>query len=97
MLGATGHKPEGEALARWIALLERVDELHRHAEDVETIAGICSALTPFAEGDSALPDATNAHGSAFRETALLRNRAYRWVEAAVAAHARERRVVKPTQ
>jgi hypothetical protein len=99
-----GRKREADELHRRIAALARADELHRHASDVETIAGLYRALTTLAGerepiGDyertwaqaGVLEDPMSVmHGPAFRETAALRNRAYRWLAAAVAQFARSR-------
>ncbi|HXX68705.1 MAG TPA: hypothetical protein VEK07_16075 [Polyangiaceae bacterium] len=95
-----GRGREAEELRRRVAVLERADELHRHASDIETIAGLYRALATFSgehepvRGQQrtwaqagALEAPTSAmHGPAFRETASLRNRAYRWLAAAVAQH-----------
>jgi hypothetical protein len=100
-LEKSGRKREADELRRRIAVLERADELHRHAGDIETLAGLYKALSTFAREDERpdeherawaqaglLEDAmTVTHGPAFRETCVLRNRAYRWLAAAVARYA----------
>lgn len=98
-----GRKREAEGLMRLLALLERVDGLHRHAGDLETLTGLYRALSAFAgEGDPAAEERfvwaqTGAlgddaspvvHGPAFRETAALRNRAFRLVASVLAKYAR---------
>jgi hypothetical protein len=97
-LARRGRKCDADDLGRRVALLERADELHRHAADIETIVGLYRALAVFAHevlepasvADTAVVWAQSgsehapAHGPAFRETAGLRNRAYRAVLAAVA-------------
>lgn len=102
-LEKAGRKRDADELRRRVAILQRADALHRHASDVETIAGLYRALATFTgEHEPAgehermwaqagvLEDPMSVtHGPAFRETAALRNRAYRWLVAAVAAHARQ--------
>jgi hypothetical protein len=98
-----GRKREADELRRLLALLERVDDLHRHAGDLEMLAGLYRALAAFAhEDDPAAEDSfvwaqTGAlgddgspvgHGPAFRETAALRNRAFRLVASMLAKYAR---------
>jgi hypothetical protein len=91
-LAKRGCKRDAEELRRRIALLERADELHRHASDIETLVGLYSALAAFAhEREPAVEESfawtqagrdgefSPGHGRAFRETAALRNRAFRWV------------------
>lgn len=93
-------KRDAAELRRFLSLLERADELHRHASDVETLTGLYRALTAFTgeEDDPAVRQSftwiqTGAvegetfpapHGPAFRETAAIRNRAFRLVAAAIA-------------
>lgn len=105
-LSAVGELRPAAALRRTAALLERVDELHRHSSRVETLAQLYRALaTLHAEvladpiddesiswlqaGALATSELSAAHGPAFRQTAALRNRAFRALEAAVARHARD--------
>ena len=97
-----GRNREADELRRRAALLARADELHRHASDVETIAGLYRALTVLAGAREPVGDYDRtcaqaglleepmavAHGPAFRETAALRNRAYRSLAAAVARYVR---------
>jgi hypothetical protein len=95
-----GRKREAGELHRRVASLARADELHRHASDVETIAGLYRALTALAGEREPIGDYERTwaqagvledpmmHGPAFRDTAALRNRAYRWLAAAVAQYAR---------
>jgi hypothetical protein len=96
-----GRKHEADELRRRAALLARADELHRHASDVETAVGLYRALSTLAGEQEhlgecgrtwaqagALEEPMAAHGPAFRETAALRNRAYRSLAAAVARHVR---------
>jgi hypothetical protein len=101
-LKRAGREREAAELNRLVALFERADELHRHASDVETIAGLYRALAtlaheqvPAAEHERTWQQsgvlegsAPVAHGPAFRETAALRNRAYRLVAATVARYGR---------
>jgi hypothetical protein len=89
-------------LCRRVELLDRADELHRHASDVETVAGLYRALATLAQEQVRAEEdertwlqsgvleglAPLAHGPAFRETAALRNRAYRLVAATVARYGR---------
>jgi hypothetical protein len=97
-LESIGRKPQADELRRRATLLERADELHRHASDVETVAGLYCALSTLAgERQPAVrynrtwlqagmleePMAV-MHGPAFRETAALRNRAYRWLAEGIA-------------
>jgi hypothetical protein len=97
-----GRRREADELRRRVSLLERADELHHHASDLETLAGLYRALAvlaherdPALEGSlpwaqvGALEDnaSPTGHGAAFRETAILRNRALRWVAAALAKYA----------
>ena len=95
-----GREREAAELRRLTSVLERTDELHRHASDLETIAGLCRALEAFApEAEPALVEGslawaqlvagTNGHGAAFRETALLRNRAFRLLASTLARRERE--------
>lgn len=101
-LQRAGRKREAGELRRRVALLARADELHRHAADLETLAGLYRALSALAgehepmgaydriwtqAGALEQPMAA-MHGPAFRETAALRNRAYRSLAAAVAQHLR---------
>jgi hypothetical protein len=97
-----GHERDAAELHRVVALFERADELHRHASDVETVAGLYRALATLAHEQvravgqertwlqSGVPEgaaplaAPLAHGPAFRETAALRNRAFRLVAATIA-------------
>lgn len=96
---AAGRAHEARELRRRISLLERADDLHAHAADVETLAQLYRALAAFVEpGAPDVADASrtwlqagavagapsSAHGPAFRETAALRSRAYRWLLAMVA-------------
>jgi hypothetical protein len=97
-LKRAGREREAAELNRQVALLERADELHQHASDVETVAGLYRALATLAhEQVPAVEDertwlqsgvlegsVSGAHGPAYRETAALRNRAYRLVAATVA-------------
>jgi len=97
-----GRKSEADELRRRAAVLARADELHRHASDVETIAGLYRALSALAGEHEIVSDYDRtwaqagvleepmaiAHGPAFRETAALRNRAYRSLAATVARYAR---------
>jgi hypothetical protein len=84
---------------RRLALLERADDLHRHADSLETLAGLTRALQLFSEPGVRMPEEERVwlqtrspggdeeswgHGPAFRETAALRNRALRLVAAAIA-------------
>jgi hypothetical protein len=89
-LAKLGRRHEADELRRRVALLRRADELHGHASDVEALAGIYRALAVFA-GEPLQADARTwiqagmhdepIHGPAFRETAALRNRAFRAVAA----------------
>lgn len=97
-----GRKREADQLRRRAAVLARADELHRHASDLETIGGLYRALSTLAGEHEPLSDYDRtwaqagtleepmaiAHGPAFRETAALRNRAYRSLAATVARYAR---------
>jgi hypothetical protein len=97
-LKRAGHERDAAELNRQVALFERADELHRHASDVETAAGLYRALATLAHEQVQLEEnertwlqsgvleepVSGAHGPAFRETAALRNRAYRLVAATVA-------------
>lgn len=100
-LSAAGRSREAGELWRRITLLERADELHRHASDVETLAQLYRALTTFSEEPEGELEPSRAwvqagaaegaglgHGPAFRETAALRRRAFRWLQAAMARSAR---------
>jgi hypothetical protein len=101
-LEGAGRKRNAQELRRRIRILERADELHRHASDVETIAGLYRALSAFARVHESIGEHERAwvqagllddpmsvaHGPAFRETAALRNRAYRLVTAAMACYSR---------
>lgn len=106
-LAKRGRKREADELRRQVSLLERADELHRHASDVETLAGLYRAIATFAhEHDQVTEESlawaqagtlgdhasTIGHGPAFRETAALRNRAFRLVAAAVAQYTHDRGV-----
>lgn len=96
-----GRKTEAGELRRRAAVLAHADELHRHASDLETIGGLYRALSTLA-GEHVGTDCDRtwtqaglleepiggAHGPAFRETAALRNRAYRSLAATVAHYAR---------
>ncbi|HXX68578.1 MAG TPA: hypothetical protein VEK07_15425 [Polyangiaceae bacterium] len=95
-------KRETDDLRRRVSLLDRADELHRHAADVETLVGLYRALRVFTHEREPLAadsftraqigaeDApSTCHGPAFRQTAALRNRAFRLVAAAIAKYARE--------
>jgi hypothetical protein len=97
-LAKRGNKQAAEDLRRRVALLTRIDELHRHADSLETVVGLYRALSVLTnEPKPAIHDApvwaqtgaldddapTAAHGPAFRETAALRNRAFRLVAAAL--------------
>ena len=103
-LARRGRRRDADDLRRRVSLLQRTDELHRHASDVETIAGLYRALELFAHqcdpavassltwtqaGALAADTAPLPHGPAFRETAVLRNRAFRWVVAGLARCLRE--------
>jgi hypothetical protein len=103
-LKSAGRKRDAAELQRRLVLFERADELHRHASDLETIAGLLRALSIFAheherdEHERAwlqagmLEDRPSVvHGPAFRETAALRNRAYRLLAEAVAWQGRAAR------
>jgi hypothetical protein len=96
-----GGKAEAQELRRRTLLLERTDELHRHASSIETLVGLYRALRVFGqERDPALENALTwvqsgafgekgaPHGPAFRETAALRNRAFRLVAAGLAKYSR---------
>ena len=97
-----GRKREADELRRRAAVLARADELHRHASDLETVAGLYRALSILAgerevvssydrswAQTGVLQEPTGvAHGPAFRETAALRNRAYRSLAVTVARYAR---------
>jgi hypothetical protein len=101
-LRRAGRTSEAAELRRRIALLERADELQRHASDLETVAGLYRALATFAHEQElpaehertwaqagVLEDPLSVvHGPAFRETATLRNRAYRLLAASVARSGR---------
>ncbi|HXX40346.1 MAG TPA: hypothetical protein VEP50_19690 [bacterium] len=101
-LAGRGRKREADELRRRVLLLDRADKLHRHAADVETLVGLYRALTVFTnEREPTITDSfasaqtggadapPSCHGPAFRETAALRNRAFRLVAAALAKYARE--------
>ncbi len=101
-LARHGRKREAEELRRRIDLLERADELHRHASDLETLVGLYRALSVFAHDEQPLDedahvwaqvgrdsDSSTGHGAAFRETAALRNRAFRWLVLDLARYAHE--------
>jgi hypothetical protein len=97
-LRRTGRERDAAELCRQVALLGRADELHQHASDVETVAGLYRALAILAHEQAPAVEqertwlqsgvlegtASLAHGPAFRETAALRNRAYRLVAVTVA-------------
>lgn len=101
-LVTSGRKAEAEELGRRAAVLARADELHRHASDLETIGGLYRALSILAGEHEVVSDSDRtwaqaglleeptvvAHGPAFRETAALRNRAYRSLAATVARYTR---------
>jgi len=105
-LERAGRKRDAQELRRRILALERADDLHRHASDVETITGLYLALSAFAREHEPIVERERAwaqagllddrmslaHGPAFRETAALRNRAYRLVAAAIARYARAGRI-----
>lgn len=98
VLEAVGRRRDATELRRRLALLQRAEELHGHAADVETIAGLYRALSALSceqeQGGpyertwaqtGVLDDPISAvHGPAFRTTAALRNRAYRLVAATIA-------------
>lgn len=99
-----GRKRQADELRRRLSLLERVDELFRHAGNLETLAGLYRALAVFADEHEAIAEESFAwaqtgalgddaslvgHGPAFRETAALRNRAFRLVASALAKYTRE--------
>jgi hypothetical protein len=97
-LGRLGRRREADQLRRGAQLLRRADELYGHAADVEVLVGLYRALALFAE--EPLPSDARAwvqagmqdepvHGPAFRETAALRNRAFRAVARELARCARE--------
>ncbi len=102
LLAERGRHVAAADLRRRLAYLERADELHVHAASVEILAHLYRALSPFAHEQERPMDGSplwlqagalrtqpaSGHGPAFRETAVLRNRAYRWVEQAVAQYAR---------
>jgi hypothetical protein len=95
VLARAGRQRDAAELRRRLSLLTRTDDLHRHAGRLETLVGIYRALAVFAQepelgdDDSMLlaqtgaldTETTAAHGPAFRETAALRNRAFRLVSA----------------
>lgn len=100
-LAKRGRRREADELRRAIALLERADELHRHASDVETLTGLYRALALFAHERDPVAEESFAwvqtgavdddgvealHGPAFRETAILRSRAFRLVASTLAKH-----------
>jgi hypothetical protein len=91
-----GRRAEADELRRRAALLERADELHRHASSLETLVGLYRALAVFARerdpeverlfvwAQAGMDQPSSAgHGPAFRETAALRNRAFRWLSTAL--------------
>jgi hypothetical protein len=87
-LAGRGKRREADELRRRAAVLARADALHRHAADVETLVDLYRALATFAgEAPLALAAAREepGHGAAFRETAALRNRAFRAVAARIAS------------
>jgi hypothetical protein len=101
LLGARGNTREARELMRSLDLLLEVDALHRHADNLETIAGLYSALAILAGDEPVLDDRLRAqtglagddcsavgHGPAYRETAALRSRAFHLVESLLARHAR---------
>jgi hypothetical protein len=106
-LKRAGRDRDAAELRRRLALLERADELHRHASTIETIAGLFRALATFAHEDEREPaderertwlqagmleeQPSAVHGPAFRETAALRNRAYRLLADAVERQGRAAR------
>jgi hypothetical protein len=91
-----------ELLVRWDALHARAFELETYAQTYRALVALRAELGEKA-GEGATEDASIAwtqagalagaappfaHGPAFRETAALRNRAFRNLEAALARHAR---------
>jgi hypothetical protein len=50
-----GRAREAAELSRRLALLERADDLHRHADSLETLAGLTRALALFAEPGARSP------------------------------------------
>jgi hypothetical protein len=101
LLERAGRERDAAEMRCRIALLQRADQLHRHASAIETAAGLYRALAIFAQDQEQqepsleheriwaqaglLEDPlTVMHGPAFRETAALRNRAYRLLAAGVA-------------
>jgi hypothetical protein len=95
---------EAAELTRRLELFARADDLHRHAESLDILVDLYRALAVFAEerepttADSIVWAQTGAldddappvaHGPAFRETAALRNRAFRLVASAVARYAHQ--------
>jgi hypothetical protein len=106
-----GRNREADDLVRQVSLLERVDDLHRHAGNLETLSGLYRALTAFSHDrepviddalvwaqTGALGDDTSLvrHGPAFRETAALRNRAFRLVASTLATYARGGGITRPS-
>jgi len=102
-LTGRGRRGEAAELLRRVSLLERMDELHRHASNLQTLAGLYVALATFSGENSGEPeqgthrtlaqtgllaDDQTTSGPAFRETAALRNRAFRLVASCVARYAR---------
>jgi hypothetical protein len=98
---AAGRRREGHDLWRRVELLERVDNLHRQASTIEIAVQLCQALGAFTidkqpkeddaqaslQSGALSTDAGSTHGPAFSETARLRNRAYRWLQSALARYA----------
>jgi hypothetical protein len=107
-LAARGCPRDAADLRRRLALVARAAALHEHAANVETLAQLYRALSAFAKPGDRPIDASRVwvqsgalaempaavHGPAFRETAALRNRAFRWVEEAVAKFSRAGIVVR---
>ncbi len=102
-LAVRGRRRDAEELLRAVALLERADELHQHASDVETLVGLYRALAAFAgerepvvasertwaQAGVLADQPPSVHGPAFRETAALRNRAFHSLAARLSRLARE--------
>jgi hypothetical protein len=57
-----GRKREADVLRRLLALLERVDDLHRHAGDLETLTRLYRALAVFAHESTIPPRRTPSYG-----------------------------------
>jgi hypothetical protein len=100
-LRRAGRRRDADELSHRLALLERADELQRHASNLETLVGLYRALAVFAHEDelddshvwaqtgALAEEAGDAHGPAFRELTGLRNRAFRLLSSAVATYSRE--------